>query len=146
MQVGIQFHVIYQDDDLIQVCVSAWNGAFGGLAEIYAGIGVLAEAAEKLRGFPNKPSDTREVVIGNMDRKYAGGGLSMRFHCIDGAGHSFVEASIDSNCSAGGTVQTVVLAMPIEATAVDIFVQELHRLEATRAGMAQLRGLVSSES
>jgi hypothetical protein len=145
MQTGVQFHVIYQDDDLIQLRVSAWNGEFGGLAEIYAGIGALAEAAAKLRGFPNKPSDTREVIFGNFDRKFAGGGLSMRFHCIDGAGHSYVEASIDSNCSAGGTVQTAVLAMRVEATAVDIFVQELQRVEATRTGTALLRGLAGVE-
>jgi|ERR1700722_8007435 len=141
MQTGIRFHVIYQDDDLIQVCVTAWNGAFGGLAEIYAGISTLSEAAANISGFPNNPSDTREIVFGNLERKYAGGGVRLRFHCIDGAGHSYVEALIDSNSLEGGTVQTALLAMRVEATAVDMFVQELKRMEANRTGTAFLRGL-----
>ena len=36
-----------------------------------------------------------------------------RFHCIDGAGHSYVEAMVDANYETGCTVQTVVLAMPV---------------------------------
>jgi len=62
----------------------------------------------------------------------------VRFYCVDGAGHAHVEARIDSKFLSGGTIQTVVLAMPIEAAAVDTFVEELRRLE--RAGVAHLKG------
>jgi len=140
MYIGFEFRVVWHDNDVINLCVSAWNGAFGGLAEIYEGIGDLREAAAQLRGFPKNPSDIREVVFGNFDRKCAAGGLRMRFHCVDGAGHAYVEATIDSNYKSGGTVQTVVLAMPVEAAAVDSFVQELERLEAEKAGAAHLQG------
>jgi hypothetical protein len=140
MYVGFEFRVLWHDDDVINLCFSAWNGAFGGLAEIYTGIGDLREAASQLRGFPKNPADMREVVFGNLDRKWAGGGVRMRFHCVDGAGHAYVEATIDSNYQSGGTVQTAVLAMPVEAVAIDSFVQELERLEDERAGAAHLRG------
>jgi len=140
MYVGFEFRVVWHDSDVIQLCTSAWNGAFGGVAEIYAGIGDLEKLAAQLRGFPRSPEDVREVVFGNLDRKYAAGGVRMRFHCIDGAGHAYVEATVDANYETGGTVQTVVLAMPVEAAAVDTFVKELERLETTRTGAAHLLG------
>ena len=68
----------------------------------------------------------------------------MRFHCVDGAGHAYVEASVDSNYQRGGTIQTVVLAIPVEAAAVDTFVRELERLESERSGTALLRGKIVS--
>ncbi len=140
MYVGFEFQLVWHADDVLNLSVSAWNGAFGGLAEIYEGIGDLREAATQLRGFPQSPADIREVVFGNFDRKCAAGGVRMRFHCVDGAGHAYVEATIDSNYQSGGTVQTVVLAMPVEAAAVDRFVDELERLEDERRGAAHLKG------
>jgi hypothetical protein len=139
MEVGIEFQLIWHDNDVLNLRVSAWNGDFGGVAEIYEGVGDLHVAASNLRGFPNNPSDRREIVF---DRKCAAAGVSMRFHCVNGAGHAYVEASVDSNYQRGGTIQTVVLAMPVEAAAVDIFVRELARLESDRSGTAFLRGKI----
>ena len=136
-----QFRVIWHDRDVIQLCVSAWNGTFGGTAEIYEAIGDLEKAAAKLRGFPRSPSDRREITFGNFDRKCAGGGVKMRFHCIDNAGHAWVETIIDSNHESGGTLQTVLLSMALEATAIDTFVQELCTVGENRAGTAHLKGL-----
>ena len=139
MSLGFEFRVRWHDQDAIELNVAAWNGAFGGSANIYEAIGDLRSAADRLRGFPKDPKDTREVVFGNFDHKYAGGGVRLRFYCIDGAGHAYVEAVIDSNFLSGGTIQTATLAMPVEAAAVDTFVQELQRLESDLAGAAHLR-------
>jgi hypothetical protein len=140
MYTGFEFQVLWHDNDVIKLGVSAWNGAFGGAAEFYEAIGDLRDIAAQLRGFPTNSADTREITFGNFDRKVAGGGVRMRFHCVDDAGHAYVEATIDSNYYSGGTIQTVVLSMPIEAAAVDTFVQELQRLESNRAGVAHLKG------
>jgi len=128
------------------MCVSAWNGRFGGTAEIYEAIGDLEETAAQLRGFPRSPSDRREITFGNFDPKCAGGGVNLRFHCIDRAGHAWVQAKIDSNYVSGGTVQTVLLAMPVEPAAIDTFVQELCAIGANRTGTAHLKGLDWPES
>jgi len=144
MEVGIEFQLIWHDKDVLNLRVSAWNGDFGGVAEIYEGIGDLHVAASNLRGFPNDPGDRREIVLGNFDRKCAAGGVGMRFRCVDGAGHAYVETSVDSNFQRGGTIQTVVLAMPVEAVAVDTFVRELELLESERSGTALLRGKLIS--
>jgi hypothetical protein len=139
MFVGFEFQLLWHDDDVLNLSVKAWNGAFGGAADVYEAIGNLQKAAEELRGFPTDPSDTREITFGNFDRKFAAGGVRMRFHCVDGAGHAYVDATIDSNYLTGGTIQTAVLAVPVEAAAVDKFLQELEQLEKARAGSAHLR-------
>jgi len=139
MDVGVKFQLIWYDNDVIKLLVSAWNGSFGGVAEIYEAIGDLETAASNLRGFPNNPRDQREIIFGNFDRKCAAGGVKLRFHCVDGAGHAYVEATMDANYETGGTIQTVVLAMPVEAAAIDEFVRELQRLESDLSGTAYLK-------
>src|SRR5437016_1546612 len=163
MDTGIQIQTIWCDADVTEIVVSAWNGTFGGVTRIYVGIGALKEAAEQLCGFPKSPTDIREVAFGQFDLKPVrvgqsnvdvfASGISMRFHCVNGAGHAYLDLRLQSEnrgrTSVGPgerpnrTIQTVALVMRIEATAVDTFVQELLRLEATHAGTAHLRALAS---
>jgi hypothetical protein len=140
MEIGLELRVIWGDSDALKVRVSAWNGAFGGVADTYAGIGELAAAGDLLRGFPKNSTDERCFQLGCLDRQYAGGGARLQFRCVDGAGHAFVEVMIDSNAKTAGTVQTAMVSLPIEAAAVDAFVVELEALEARRDGVAWLRG------
>jgi hypothetical protein len=65
METGFQFTAIWSDPDVILTRVSAWNGLFGGTADIYVGIGQLGEVAAKLEGFPKDPSDVRAVLLGS---------------------------------------------------------------------------------
>jgi hypothetical protein len=62
--------------------------------------------------------------------------VGMRFHCIDGAGHACVEAKIES----GDTGQSVILSLPIEASALDSFITALSGLQKTFTGVAFLKG------
>ena len=140
MDIGFQFEVIYKAYDMLQVRISAWNGAFGGIADVYVGIGRLEEVAAALEGFPKNPSDTREIMFGAFGPKSAGGGVSMRFYCADASGHAYVESKIESDSLPGKPIQTVMLSLPIEAAAVDSFVDELHLLGVHRTGVARLRG------
>src|SRR6266481_2168312 len=105
MEVGIEFQLIWHDNDVLNLRVSAWNGDFGGVAEIYEGVGDLHVAASNLRGFPNNPSDRREIVFGNFDRKRAAGGVSMRFHGVEGPRHANVDASVSSHYRIACTIQ-----------------------------------------
>jgi hypothetical protein len=163
MDTGIQIQTVWRDADVTEILVSAWNGTFGGAARIYVGIGALKEAAEQLRGFPSAPIDTREVTFGQFDlgpvrvgqteMNVLASGISMRFRCLDGAGHAHLdlrlqsdnreETSVGYGERPGRMIQTVALVMRIEANAVDTFVQELLRLEATHSGAARLKALVS---
>ncbi|MGD0761434.1 MAG: hypothetical protein ABR921_21255 [Candidatus Sulfotelmatobacter sp.] len=139
MELGFQFGVLWSDDDVIELRVSAWNGTFGGSADLYVAIGRLEETAVQLHGFPDSPSDTRELTFGSFDPKFVGGGVRMHFYCADGAGHSRVEANIESRRDSAEFAQSVHLLLPIEAASVDTFVEELRQLGVSRAGVARLR-------
>lgn len=127
---------------MIKVRVSAWNGLFGGASDVYVGVDQLGEAAAQLEGFPKTLSDVREVMLGAFGPEYAGGGVSMRFYCADGSGHSYVDSRIESDYESARKSQSAVLSLPIEAAAVDSFVEELRCLNAERKGAAHLKGRI----
>lgn len=142
MEPGFQLEIIYRDKDLIEVRVSAWNGVFGGSSDVYLNKGDLGALAEKLRGFPSSHLDSRDYMLGTFDPESAGGGVSMRFHCIDQVGHAYLEVKIESNDDAVNIRQSAFLSIPIEASAVDSFVDGLFVLENSDAGVASLKGAV----
>ncbi len=143
MEIGFQFEIPYRDNDLVKVRVSAWNGAFGGAADVCLGTGQLGEVAAQLRGFPKTVSDTREVMLGTFGPESAGGGVSMRFYCVDRSGHANVETKIVSDRDSVGRVQSAMLLVPIEAGAIDSFVDELRGLDTGTAATACLRATVA---
>lgn len=140
MDIGFEFEGIYSDADMVEVRISAWNGAFGGAARVYAGLGDLEDAALVLRGFPQTPADTREVTFGTFDKHLVGGGVALRFYCHDSAGHAFVEARLASAYNVAGPTQSVLLTLPVEAAAVDSFADQLRRLGVNKSGVARLTG------
>ncbi|MFZ0639190.1 MAG: hypothetical protein WAN33_07650 [Candidatus Acidiferrales bacterium] len=140
MDIGLQFDVIYKAEDLIQVRVSAWNGSFGGTVDIYAGFDCLEEIAAELQGFPASVSDSREIKLGALGPKSAGG-VEMRFYCTDASGHAYVGCKMDSGILSGKSAQSVNLSLPIEAAAVDSFVGELRTVGVRRMGIARLEGV-----
>ncbi len=143
MEMGFQFEVLYRDNDLLKVRVSAWNGTFGGAADVYLGTNQLGEVATHLRGFPKSISDIREVILGTFDPKSAGGGVNMRLYCVDRTGHAYVETKIESDRDSAGRVQSATLLVPIEAGAVDSFVDELLKLDTGAVATACLRATVA---
>ncbi len=138
---GIQVKMRWYDEDVLEVGIAAWNGAFGGEANVYVPIGGLTDAAEKLSGFPSNPADKREVVFGQFGPVWAGGAVGKRFYCSDGAGHACVESKIESEGQVAGVTQSAVLSFFIEPSALDAFLKELRRLEAEKKGTASLRAI-----
>jgi hypothetical protein len=138
MDVGLQFTVIWDDADMFSLRVTASSAAFRGEAEVYVGIGQLEEAAATLEGFPRSPADAREVTLGSFDPGFVRGAIKMRFYCSDSSGHAYVEAKIESRETPGGTRESAQLSIPIEAAALDSFVEELRRLELRKSGIARL--------
>lgn len=143
-RIGLKLKLIYSDSELMQIRVSAWNGAFGGAANVYVGIGLIEKIAERLKGFPNGPSDKREVVLGAFGSEFAGGAVSLLFHCADRAGHAYVDLKIESDSDIAGRCQSVTFSLPIDAAGMDSFVNDLGRLGAGRAEEAFLPAIFGS--
>jgi hypothetical protein len=139
MDAGVRFEVLWNDVDVFEVRIAAWNGLFGGSANIYVGIGSLEESAEKLKGFPRTPSDKRTLDFGAFGPQFDGGAATLNFYCRDSAGHASVVVRIESDHRGTIPAQSVVLIAAVEPAAVDSFVSDLHRLEADQRGTAFLR-------
>jgi hypothetical protein len=144
METGFQFDVLYRDNDVVKVRVSASNSVFRGTADVYLGTGRLGEVAKALQGFPRSISDTREVLLGSFDPESAGGGVSMRLYCIDRSGRVYVETNIESDQDSGGRVQSAMLFVPIEPAAIDAFVDDLRSLDSGATTTAYLRATAAS--
>lgn len=142
MITGLEFQAIWYDVDTIDVRISACNGTFGGMSRAYVGIGDLEKAAARLRGFPNNPLDIREITFKGLGKGNARGDVRLRFYCSGGAAHTWMDASIESACDSTGSEQSVALTLSIEAAAIDVFVDQPHKLGAARSGMARLNGVV----
>jgi hypothetical protein len=136
---GLDFEVIWSDQQLIEVVFSCSNGHFSGRAEIYLSHRAFEELAEVLRGFPSTGTDSREVQLGTFDSSHADGGVKMKFGCSDAVGHAVVEVKLRGDGSeALGELESVALRIPIEPAAVDSFVQQLIAMDSTIGARASL--------
>jgi hypothetical protein len=145
MDSGIHLKYLWHDADLVEVEIRASNGEFSGTAQTYIEAGGLAKSAANLAGFPNDPTDIRELQFGEFGTKFAGGFIHLRFFCLDSAGHAAVEIRIESAHLSDLAVkgsrasQSAHFFAGVEASAVDDFVAELGRMENDRSGTASLR-------
>jgi len=141
---AVQFRVPAKDIRPSVVCVAAWNGAFGGVTDLYVRIDELEKIAAKLEGFPSQASETREFTLGALRENQSGGSIGMRFYRCQESRHGHVELKIASRKEAG-EVQSVTLVFSIEAVSVDSFVKELRRIVSVGKENALLRGGVNEQ-
>jgi hypothetical protein len=85
---GIEFEVVWFDQDAIQCQVTCSNGPFRGATKIYLAHDDLPKTAETLIGFPSNIKDSRSFQLGAFEPNSAGGGISMSFRCVDSVGHA----------------------------------------------------------
>jgi len=140
-ETGVRISVIYTDEHLIEVRVTASSGTFAGQADVYADADAPAEFARVLRGFPDSHSDTREFEIGDLDPANAGGGAGFWFRCVDSMGHAMAEVRLRSDpLRGGGLSDAAVLHIRVEAAAVDAFVEQLAVMSSAVGQAAFLEG------
>ena len=131
MKFGVQISIVYTDEHLIELRIVASNGVFAGQADVYADAESLVEFAGVLRGFPESHKDTCAFELGSFDEAFAGGGAGFRFFCSNSVGHASAEVRLRSGPKVnGGVSDTVLLHMPVEASAIDSFVAQLERMAA----------------
>lgn len=133
--------MVEDDPDYLLLRISADNGEFSGTVDVYLFLGGPAEFAAKLEGFPKAPSDRREIVVGSFGTQYAGGGAKLLFFCSDNSGHAWVEVQIEAGDATVGVTQSARVIVPIEAAAVDDFVQDLLRMNPEKWKTAVLKAV-----
>jgi hypothetical protein len=129
---------LYHDSDMIELQFAAFNGRFGGTANVYMEHTRLSEAAKNLEGFPLNASDRKEISFGAFGPRFAGGGVRLRFYCKDLAGHVVVEATIEDDYGNLETTESATVVLNIEPAGIDEFILGMRRLESELSGSATL--------
>jgi hypothetical protein len=138
LDLGIRIQVIWFDEDLLELRIQASNGRFEAVADLYAGPSAPSELAASIDGFPRSSDDTREVLLGTLDSKVAGGGVRMRFRCVDLVGHAEVHVEAQQPIGNGPQREVAAFSVPIEPAAVDEFVRQLRHMRLEPGSHAQL--------
>lgn len=137
---GIEFEVVWFDQDVIEYRVVCSNGSFSGATKMYLAPERLSTVAETLSGFPSTTKDSRSVRLGAFEETVAGGGIHMTFRCVDSAGHAVVLVGLRADgCKDIGEPQSVCLYVPIEAGSIDSFVAKARSLELRQGAKANLQ-------
>ena len=147
MIAGIEITYLYHDADVIEIRVVAQNSGFRGSADAYVGTGGLIEAAKVIEGFPANSQDTREVTLGAFGHNFAGGAVLLEFFCKDGAGHSTIRVTVESDersfprpvSEQIPKLESAVLYVDFEPAGLDEFTVELKEIERTLGGSAVLK-------
>ena len=139
MKTGLEISVIYVEEYSLQLSVFASNGSFAGHADIYAQASDILELANLLHAFPTRADDIREFQLGTLDETHAGGGAKFRFYCVDSVGHSLAEVTLrHAPYRPGSAIDSAVFSIPVEASAIDAFVDQLKQMTAIVGNVARL--------
>lgn len=135
----LEFKVIWKDDELIELKITASNVYFGGITEVYDQSESLAELAVLLADFPNK----NNTIFYEMGEKDSYSYFSMKLYIIDSSGHIGLEINLESNVPTEYRQEEkskVKLEIIVEPNAIDNFQRELLHLAKNEAGTAILYG------
>ena len=140
MRSGLEVLVIYVDEHLVELRIQASNGEFAAQASVYANRDAPTNLAQTLRGFPAKSGDSREFQLGTFRSDEGGDGVQLRFYCTDAAGHAAVDVRVETKKPgrAGSHGWMATFDIPVEAAAVDAFVEQLARMRTAVGERAEL--------
>ncbi len=137
MNIGLKIKIMDVDDDYLGVELHASNSRFAGTTYIYAGLDDLSNFATRVLGFPQNSKDERTYEFGTLDPKIAGGYCSIRFYCVDGAGHTAVDILMEDDRGLHSSANAK-LSFRVHAADIDQFVVHLQALEEKKIGEAIL--------
>lgn len=135
----LKLSVIWKDDDLFELSVSASNISFSGGTEIYDQSGRLSDFANRLIKFPQ----SEKVLFYDAGQRDGYAYFSMKYYLINPSGLVGVEICLESNESSDFRSEgknKVKLEIMVELAAIDRFQKELSHLAKNEEGSAILYG------
>jgi hypothetical protein len=130
--VGVAVTLVWDDEDVLLLEISASNGLFAGTVQAYAALDAPSDWSAVLAGFPANREDEREIVTGAFSPGHAGGGAALRFAVRDAAGHSSVSVRLRAGDHAFAPASAEFI-INVEAAAIDRFVGELRAMSMSTA-------------
>lgn len=135
----LELQVIWKDDDMIELRISASNVNFSGVTEVYDMSRALFDFSNKLIGFPKNG----EALFHEAGEKDSYAYFSMNYYLVDPSGLVGVEIYLESNESTEYRLEEkskVKLEILVEPSAIDRFQKELYHLAQKEDGTAILYG------
>ena len=135
----LELTVVWNDDDLQEVVVSASSGLFSGQVNLYAGWNELKIIAERLDGFPSSRTDRREIHLGQNDLS-GYGTATLAIYCTNSTGHLAVEVAMRTYPASSSTGhESAVVVVPAVVGDLDRFAADLRAINNKVGGCAVLR-------
>lgn len=135
----LELKIIRKDDDIFELQVTASNGRFRGMTEIYETSESLEKFANSLLGFP-KQNLTLFHEIGIKDGYSY---FSMKYYCIENSEYLGIEIALEENVVTSHRNEEkdkLKLEIFIERAAIDNFQKELIELAKKQEGKAIIFG------
>lgn len=135
----LELKVIWKDDHMFELSVTASSIDFFGRTEVYDQTKSLFKFVSTLKGFPNN-NNSLFYEAGEKDG-YAY--FSMKYYSINKSGQIGIEINLESNVSTlyrQEEKNKVKLEIIVEPSAIDNFQKELFHLAAKEEGSAIIYG------
>ncbi len=139
MTSGVEIRILWFDQDIVEVRITAANARFSASADLYCTPGFAKELSEAIQGFPRTTSDTRRAGLGGDDSDPNCGSASFEFTCRDKMGHCDLKVSLredDRERSPGSAAFTI----PVEPGPIDEFARQLQAMPIEVGAGATLLG------
>jgi hypothetical protein len=156
----LSLEIIYHDEHLLEIRVSATNGRYSGVTSVYLNEDgqQLIDFGNQLKGFPERIGQVEEIEFG-FTQKYreefqklkeltppiepAIAYVGFRFYCIDSLGHTAVFVNLQEEVwsKRAEAIGKVTFEMRFEPAQLDKFAEELVELGKKKEGMATLLGI-----
>lgn len=136
----LKLEVIWKDESMIELQVSANNGRYSGTTEVYESSESLLSFANELYGFPFG-KDKVTHFCGEKD-SYAYFG--MEFYKIGMTGKCGLLITLEENVATEyrkNEKDKLSMELIVEPNSIDIFYQELKSLALKEDGIAVLKGI-----
>ena len=135
----LKLQVIWKDEYMFELKVTASNGRYLGTTEVYDTPEEVLKFAQTLIGFPGDNHD----LLYETGFKNGQASFTMHFYCIDYAGHIGVEIILEDTGATEfnrDSQNKIKIEIIVEPNAIDNFQKELSRLASRQEGIAILFG------
>jgi hypothetical protein len=135
----LNLKIIWKDDDMFEIKITASNTSFYGSTEVYDQSERLSEFAKSLNTFP----ENDKVLFYEVGEKDSYAYFSMKYYSIGKSGRIGVEINLESNVATEYRKEEknkLKLEIIVEPSAIDRFQKELYDLTKNEEGSAILYG------
>ena len=136
----LKLKVIWKDDDMFELHISASNGRYCGQTEVYDSKHSLLPFAKNLKGFPFG----KDKLSHQCGEKDSHSYFEMRFYKIGFSGKVGVQINMEENVATEYRTEEkdkLSMELIVEPNTIDIFQRELIALAKNEDGEAELIGI-----